>query len=92
MDEQIDGYTTKYNLTSIKQMLMLVGILNGIFSEACQFTEYKKGQFYDWHCDSYEEPYNNPENANMCMVSYRKLSMTVSLTDPNEYEGWRFRV
>ena len=22
------------------------------WSESCQFTEYKKGQFYDWHCDS----------------------------------------
>ena len=22
------------------------------WSEECQFTEYKKGQFYDWHCDS----------------------------------------
>ena len=34
------------------------------WSEACQFTEYKKGQFYDWHCDSYEEPYEQPENQN----------------------------
>ena len=32
------------------------------FSESCQFTEYKKGQFYDWHCDSYTEPYDQPEN------------------------------
>ena len=51
-----------------------------------QFTEYKKGQFYDWHCDSYEEPYNKPENQNV-HNKLRKLSMTVSLTDPDEYEG-----
>src|SRR6056300_740021 len=56
------------------------------WSESCQFTEYKKGQYYDWHCDSYEEPYNNPENANT-HGKLRKLSMTVSLTDPDEYEG-----
>ena len=56
------------------------------WSESCQFTEYKKGQFYDWHCDSYEEPYNNPENRNT-HGKLRKLSMTVSLTDPEEYEG-----
>ena len=56
------------------------------FSESCQFTEYKKGQFYDWHCDSYEEPYNNPKNQNT-HGKLRKLSMTVSLTDPVEYEG-----
>ena len=32
------------------------------FSEACQFTEYKKDHFYDWHCDSYEEHYDQPDN------------------------------
>ena len=56
------------------------------WSEACQFTEYKEGQFYDWHCDSYDEPYNDP-NVKETFGKYRKLSMTVSLTDPSEYEG-----
>jgi|TARA_R100001463_G_scaffold45125_2_gene93300 PKHD-type hydroxylase len=56
------------------------------YSEACQFTEYKKGQFYDWHCDSYEEPYNIPDDLDR-HGKYRKLSMTVSLSDPNTYEG-----
>ena len=56
------------------------------WSESCQFTEYKKGQFYDWHCDSYIEPYNQPENQNT-HGKLRKLSMTISLTDPDEYEG-----
>ena len=56
------------------------------WSEPCQFTEYKKGQFYDWHCDSYEEPYNEPDNLNR-HGKLRKLSMTVSLTNPDEYEG-----
>ena len=56
------------------------------WSESCQFTEYKKGQFYDWHCDSYIEPYDQPDNQNT-HGKLRKLSMTVSLTDPEEYEG-----
>jgi len=56
------------------------------WSEPCQFTEYKKGQFYDWHCDSYIEPYNNPDNPNT-HGKQRKLSMTISLTNPEEYEG-----
>ena len=30
------------------------------FSEQCQFTKYKKGQYYDWHCDSWERPYDRP--------------------------------
>ena len=25
-------------------------------SEACQFTKYKHGQYYDWHCDSWDKP------------------------------------
>lgn len=56
------------------------------WSEACQFTEYKKGQYYDWHCDCYEMPYDNPENQNV-HGKQRKLSMTLSLTDPDEYVG-----
>ena len=27
------------------------------WSEACQFTKYKPGQYYDWHCDSWEGVY-----------------------------------
>ena len=56
------------------------------WSESCQFTEYKKGQFYDWHCDTHPEPYINHENSNT-HGKQRKLSVTVSLTDPDEYEG-----
>ena len=56
------------------------------WSESCQFTEYKKGQFYDWHCDSYIEPYNQPEDHNT-HGKLRKLSMTISLSDSSEYEG-----
>ena len=35
------------------------------WSESCQFTKYEKGQYYGWHCDSWDKPYfypNNPEN------------------------------
>ena len=27
------------------------------YSESCQFTIYKKKQYYDWHCDSWDKPY-----------------------------------
>ena len=56
------------------------------FTESCQFTEYKKGQYYDWHCDANEVPYDKPENVNS-HGKIRKLSMTLCLTDPEEYEG-----
>ena len=47
----------------VQQIYKQVGIFNGDFSESCQFTKYTKGQFYDWHCDSWPNPYNR-ENTN----------------------------
>jgi len=48
-------------------------------TEYAQFTEYPKGGFYDWHMDAeancqYEPP-------------VRKISMTILLSDPSEFEG-----
>ena len=54
-------------------------------SESCQFTKYNKGQFYDWHCDSFPEPYNKPNTLQHGKI--RKLSVTCALSDPSEYEG-----
>ena len=56
-------------------------------SESCQFTKYKLNQYYDWHQDSWDKPYdrkdpNNPEHGKI-----RKLSMTCQLTDGSEYQG-----
>ena len=58
------------------------------FSESCQFTKYKKGQFYNWHCDSYIEPYHNQNNPLDPMNNkIRKLSISVNLSDPKDYKG-----
>ena len=53
-------------------------------SEACQFTKYKLNQYYDWHCDSWDKPYveEGPTKGKI-----RKLSVTVSLSDPKDYKG-----
>lgn len=56
------------------------------FSESCQFTKYKLNQFYDWHCDSWDKPYDKPNNPNS-HGKIRKLSMTCQLTDGSEYTG-----
>ena len=56
------------------------------WTESCQFTKYKLNQFYDWHCDSWDEPYNNPNNLNFHNKT-RKLSVTCSLSDPKDYKG-----
>ena len=52
-------------------------------SEPCQFTKYKQGQYYDWHCDSWDKPYKEGPNKG----KIRKLSVTCQLTDGSEYTG-----
>ena len=47
-----------------------------------QFTIYNKNQFYDWHSDSFTEPFKNG--------SIRKISSTLLLNDPSEYKGGEF--
>jgi len=56
------------------------------WSEPCQFTKYKLNQYYDWHRDSFNTPYDRPEDPNF-NKKIRKLSVTLSLSDPSEYEG-----
>jgi len=58
------------------------------WSESCQFTKYKKGQYYDWHCDSWDKPYVNTQNPqDPTNGKIRKLSVTVTLSDPKDYKG-----
>lgn len=46
------------------------------FNEAVQLMSYKPGDHYDWHMDSGNKQF-----------SLRKLSVSVQLTSPSEYEG-----
>ena len=52
-------------------------------SEAFQFTKYNKEQFYDLHTDAFDTPHTDGEWKGLI----RKLSITVSLSDPRDYEG-----
>ena len=54
-------------------------------SESCQFTKYNLNQYYDWHCDSWDKPYDKPNTPDHGRI--RKLSMTCQLTDGSEYKG-----
>jgi PKHD-type hydroxylase len=56
------------------------------FAESCQFTKYKLNQFYHWHADSFEQPYNLPNDLNR-HGKIRKLSVTCSLSDSKDYKG-----
>ena len=55
------------------------GFSNIKIIEPAQVSEYKKGGFYEWHTDSCIEMNTEP--------LVRKLSMTLLLNDPNEFEG-----
>ena len=61
------------------------------WSESCQFTKYGVGQYYGWHCDSWDKPYSRPplEDGTRPIDhgKIRKLSVTISLSHPDEYEG-----
>ena len=48
-------------------------------TEFAQFTEYPKGGFYDWHMDSEVDCKFEPP--------VRKISMTILLSNPNEFKG-----
>jgi PKHD-type hydroxylase len=49
--------------------------LNG-FLQPLQLTKYGTGEYFDWHMDFHAGE-----------ISHRKLSVTVQLSDPDEYEG-----
>ena len=53
-------------------------------SEWGQYTEYPKGGFYDWHIDMYLKTSNMPP--------VRKISMTLLLNDPKEFEGGELEI
>ena len=61
------------------------------WSESCQFTKYGVGQYYGWHCDSWEKPYKRDKLEDGTYPSdhgkIRKLSVTISLNNPDEYDG-----
>ena len=48
-------------------------------TEPAQFTEYPKGGFYDWHMDAEANCQFEPP--------VRKISMTILLSPPTEFEG-----
>ena len=54
------------------------------WSESCQFTKYKKGQYYGWHIDSDITP-SKKEGPTKGKI--RKLSSIVFLSDPSTYKG-----
>jgi PKHD-type hydroxylase len=57
------------------------------WSESCQFTKYEKGQYYDWHNDCWPNAYKTKNPQDPTTGKIRKLSVTVTLSDPKDYKG-----
>ena len=53
--------------------------------ETFQFTRYSESQHYNWHQDSWRNPYNNPGTPDHGLI--RKVSVTVSLANGEDYDG-----
>ena len=60
------------------------GFSNIQITEKAQVSEYSKGQFYDWHTDNSIDMDREPP--------VRKLSMTLLLNDPSEFEGGNLEI
>ena len=48
------------------------------WSESCQFTKYKKGQYYDWHCDGWDKPYVREYSNSPPLYSFGSVKVTVT--------------
>lgn len=58
------------------------------YIEPIQFTKYGVKQYYNWHCDQIgcHNSVNKTDNLNL-NNKVRKLSVSINLSDPNEYDG-----
>ena len=73
--------------------------IEGIDNNELQYTEYQEGEYYDWHIDDninrcmindklLHSADNHGENIAILDGEYiRKLSFSIQLSDPEDYEG-----
>jgi hypothetical protein len=61
----IHGYIKNYIHTFIEANRAAGWNFDWDRSESCQFTKYKHNQYYDWHCDGWDKPYENLTLMNM---------------------------
>tara|TARA_B100001250_G_C19566796_1_gene685864 strand:+ start:116 stop:784 length:669 start_codon:yes stop_codon:yes gene_type:complete len=62
-----------------------------IGTESMQYGIYSDGGHYDWHIDNYPRPIpittRRSLSGNSTIMVNRKISVTIFLNDPDEYEG-----
>ena len=93
----VGGFVWHYIMRANRENFMYD--IEGIDTNEIQYTEYQKGEYYDWHID---------DNIGRCMINdrvltsadnhgesiailngeyIRKLSFSIQLSDPEDYEG-----
>jgi PKHD-type hydroxylase len=88
-------YKTEQNSWIFERILNMVEMTNDMFFqfdligfEKYQYTVYNNEDFYDYHVDTMFGPV--PINHESHLT--RKLSLTILLNDPNEFEGGNFEL
>jgi len=93
----VSGFVWYYIMKANRENFMYD--IEGIDSNEIQYTEYQKGEYYDWHVDDnigrclfndkvLASASNQGENIAILNGEYvRKLSFTIQLSDPEDYEG-----
>lgn len=100
----INGFIMHY--VNIANKTNFLYDLSGIDGESVQYTVYNEGCFYNWHTDedysTYYKPLSksNKEQEEVLTHDFlkknteviRKLSFSLLLSDPDEYEGGNFQM
>ncbi len=53
--------------------------------EKAQYTIYNEGEYYGWHMDQFKKPYSQSDPNHNGKI--RKISLSLQLSDDNDYEG-----
>ena len=93
----VSGFVWYYIMKANRENFMYD--IEGIDCNEIQYTEYQKGQYYDWHIDDdinrcmvndkvLDSAGNHGENLAILNGEYiRKLSFSIQLSDSEDYEG-----
>ena len=93
----VSGFVWYYIMKANRENFMYD--IEGIDNNELQYTEYQEGEYYDWHIDDninrcmindklLHSADNHGENIAILAGEYiRKLSFSIQLSDPEDYEG-----
>jgi|TARA_R100001480_G_scaffold7696_1_gene15712 PKHD-type hydroxylase len=94
-DSEIIWLNDKWLATKILKMVQVANIqanwnFNISTTEEVQFTIYKQGMHYSWHCDENDYVYPETVNDKNLIGKTRKISAAVLLNNVEEFRGGEF--